>query len=579
MRGSVALAAVLALAQACAKGVSSPALKVPDVPADLVAVAGDGHVVLRWSASARAASYALYRSTARLADVVSSPFTDTGVTNGVTYFYVVTAVNAAGESAPSAIAIARPQAIPLPPTGLGAMAGYGQVSLSWIASARTTGYALHWSTGGATTRILLGDITAYVHTGLTNDTTYSYSVTALGPGGESAPSPQVSATPRAPLPAAPTGVAASAGDAQDTVSWNPVARANGYDLYWTTAPGVILSSSTQIAGVTSPYLHTGLTNGATYRYVVTAVNAAGQGPPSAEVHAQPLAAHDTWRTKAAMPTPRGYASTEVIDGIIYVFGGFAIVNQTPTALDAVEAYDVSTDTWSTKASLPLARYGAFSGAVGGVVYLLGGAGANGGNLNRIDAYDRSSDGWSGKAPMPDTRYWPASTAFNSRIFALGGGVNGGTPNSVSYDPAGPTWTSKAVMPALRYGAATAVVSGVVYVAGGLNGGYDNPGDVYAYDLAGDSWSTKASLPTARGYACGAQVSGTVYVFGGFPNGSGTALATAEAYDLGGDSWSAKTAMPTARVGPACAAVGGVVYVIGGNATLGAALGTVEAYIP
>lgn len=43
-----------------------------------------------------------------------------------------------------------------------------------------------------------------------------------------------------------------------------------FNIYWDTSPGVTKETGTKIANVTSPYDHTGLTNGTTYYYVVTA---------------------------------------------------------------------------------------------------------------------------------------------------------------------------------------------------------------------------------------------------------------------------------------------------------------------
>ncbi len=88
-------------------------------------------------------------------------------------------------------------------------------------------------------------------------------------------------------PSAPTDVSATAGNGQVTVSWSPVPGADGYHLYWGTAAGVTENSGTRIGNVTSPYVHTGLTNGTTYYYVVFAFNAATEGPLSQEVNAAP----------------------------------------------------------------------------------------------------------------------------------------------------------------------------------------------------------------------------------------------------------------------------------------------------
>jgi hypothetical protein len=92
------------------------------------------------------------------------------------------------------------------------------------------------------------------------------------------------------VPAAPGGVATTAGNGQARVAWGAVAGATAYNLYWSASAGVTKANGTKIAGVTSPYLQTGLTNGTVYHYVVTAVNGDGESAESIEVTAVPSAA-------------------------------------------------------------------------------------------------------------------------------------------------------------------------------------------------------------------------------------------------------------------------------------------------
>ncbi len=86
----------------------------PGAPSGLTATAGNQQVSLTWNASAGATSYNVKRATASGGPytTVSSPTatsqTDTGLTNGTIYYYVVSAVNATGESANSSQASATP---------------------------------------------------------------------------------------------------------------------------------------------------------------------------------------------------------------------------------------------------------------------------------------------------------------------------------------------------------------------------------------------------------------------------------------------------------------------------------------
>ena len=136
-----------------------------------------------------------------------------------------------------------------------------------------------------------GVSTTFTQEALIDGTTYFYIVTAVNGVGEGTPSAEVSATPVAAVavPASPAGVAAIAGDTQVTITWNPVAGATGYNIYWSIAPGVTIATGTKISGATSPYVQQALVNGTTYYYIVTAVNALGEGVASAQVSASPAA--------------------------------------------------------------------------------------------------------------------------------------------------------------------------------------------------------------------------------------------------------------------------------------------------
>jgi fibronectin type 3 domain-containing protein len=185
---------------------ATPVPPTPAIPTNLAAVAGNAQVSLSWSASSGATSYHIKRSTSsgaelQIAAPSSTGFTDTGVTNGTKYFYVVSAVSSAAESANSNEASARPAAplaAPATPTGLQATGGNAQVSLGWNASAGATGYHLKRATtagGPFTTTLASPAIASYTDAAVTNGTAYFYEVSAVNPAGESANSAQVSATP------------------------------------------------------------------------------------------------------------------------------------------------------------------------------------------------------------------------------------------------------------------------------------------------------------------------------------------------------------------------------------------------
>ena len=279
-------------------GGGNPSLQAPS---GLTATAGNAQVNLAWNASGGALAYYVKRATTsggpytQVATPSSTSYVDTAVSNGTKYFYVVSAYDSDGQSANSAEVSATPQVqAPAAPNGLQATAGNAQVSLSWNAVSGATSYHVKRSTAsGGEVQIAAPTSASFTDTGLTNGTKYFYVVSAVNGGGESANSTEVSATPAtAPQPpGAPTGLLATAGNAQVVLGWNAVSGATSYHVKRSTTNG---SGYAQIAAPTSAsFTDTGLTNGTTYYYVVSALNAAGEGANSAQASAKPSAPSNT----------------------------------------------------------------------------------------------------------------------------------------------------------------------------------------------------------------------------------------------------------------------------------------------
>jgi uncharacterized protein (DUF1800 family)/fibronectin type 3 domain-containing protein len=179
-------------------------------PANLVSSLAAGLATLRWDPLPDATSYRVFRSTTGtfdatpIATVVTPTFSEPGPAAGVTYSYRVAGRNAGGDGPASAVVTVTATAPPAAPTGVSAAAGDARATLAWSAMAGATTYNVYRGTvagGQSATPVAAGVVaTSVVDAGLTNGTTYFYRVTALGDGGESARSAEVSATPEAPAP-------------------------------------------------------------------------------------------------------------------------------------------------------------------------------------------------------------------------------------------------------------------------------------------------------------------------------------------------------------------------------------------
>jgi N-acetylneuraminic acid mutarotase len=222
-------------------------------------------------------------------------------------------------------------------------------------------------------------------------------------------------------------------------------------------------------------------------------------------------AADTWAFKAPMPTPLDSFGIAVYQNRIYCIGGG--VN---------EVYDPATDTWESKAPMTIARSYLQANVVNGKIYLIGGYvpdnsafGFSISNLNEV--YDPATDSWTTKAPMPIATGEYPSTVVDDKIY-ITGGLSSSPKSDLNqiYDPATGTWSQGALMPlGLRYGAA------------GATAGVNAPKRIYCfsefaewsgtqvYDPENDSWTFGARTPTSRLSFAVAVVNDILYAIGGY----------------------------------------------------------------
>ncbi|MDQ3880529.1 MAG: fibronectin type III domain-containing protein, partial [Chloroflexota bacterium] len=403
-RWALALAALLAcagssVADANPETRSSDRTLAPVAPTGLTASAGNGRVVLDWADSADSgiAGYNVYRGTSSPVNTGSTPlngstpisasaYTDTVVTNGTIYSYVVTAVAAGGALSPPSSEVSAMPDVPSPtiralpmqvnfqsqaaPIPSGYTADYGQNyanirgsgwvmpgthtplslvgngrdrnrpgieqrldtilhmqanSLATFSGVRQPGaWEIAIPNGSYRVVVSVGDAPngsgAYdsFHTidveGVrlidrfhsTSSSEYSrataqvtvadgrLTLDASGGSNTKINYLEVFGTGASdPAPSAPTAVAAAAGDAQATVTWNPNTEPDlaGYNIYRGTSLPVPTTSplNGQSLLTVTNYVDEGLANGTTYYYVVEAVDVGGNRTAATPVSATPIA--------------------------------------------------------------------------------------------------------------------------------------------------------------------------------------------------------------------------------------------------------------------------------------------------
>ena len=283
---------------------------VPDAPTGVGAIAGDRSVSVTWSPPGFDGGSAVTGYTATATDQTnpgnpqetcqgtdpSDQCTVSGLTNGDSYVVTVTATNAVGTGSAASSAPVVPAAVPGRPSGVTAAPGDASALVSWTAPSSNgstiTGYTVTAadqtnSSNGSQTCQGSDPSDSCTVSGLTNGDSYTFTVTATNGAGSSAPSDPSAAVVPYTTPDAPSDVVASPGDTTASVTWSPPdfdggSTIMGYTVTATDQTNALNGAKTcQGSDPSDTCTVTGLTDGDSYTFTVTASNAAGGGPSSA----------------------------------------------------------------------------------------------------------------------------------------------------------------------------------------------------------------------------------------------------------------------------------------------------------
>jgi N-acetylneuraminic acid mutarotase len=277
-----------------------------------------------------------------------------------------------------------------------------------------------------------------------------------------------------------------------------------------------------------------------------------------------------WKTLSAMPTPRHDFGLVECNNLLYAVGGY-----NADGVATVEAYDPSSDKWTTKAPMLTARAYLVVASVSNKIYAIGGL--TGADLNHVtyikatEEYDPATNTWTEKSPIPISatpvnsvlgNFFMAGAALNGKIYVATGGSGENLPTYI-YDPTTDTWsTGKSISKFNLQPYYATAANNSLYV---MNGN-----DFLQYQPATDEWS-ELPLPLTSVIGsiygtCLASDNSNVYAAGGVANLVDAAVNSddAETYDVAHSSWSEDSSLLKERTAAAATVYNNNLYIVGGG---------------
>ena len=277
--------------------------------------------------------------------------------------------------------------------------------------------------------------------------------------------------------------------------------------------------------------------------------------PTATLPPSPTPTPTIWHEMAKMPTARSEMSAGVIDGRIYVPGGWGNGYDQSIAL---EMYDPATDSWTQLADLPFHVNHHATAVYNNALYVFG-------PDDIALRYDPAADSWAELAPMPENRWAGAAATLGDYIYFLGG--SGSSSDLLRYDPAGDSWTRLAPLLQAREHTQAVALDGNLYALGGR---WDRAlNSVERYDPATDTWTRVPSMNQPRSGFGAAVWDGKIVVAGGELLAPLAIIDTIEIFDPAQNRWEmADVTMPVPLHGLPIAIIKADLYLLGGSGLAG-----------
>lgn len=194
-----------------------------------------------------------------------------------------------------------------------------------------------------------------------------------------------------------------------------------------------------------------------------------------------------WTPREGMSIPRGGLVAAAVNGTIYAIGGYT---NGGAAVASAEGFDPAANHWTPRAPMSSARSNMAAAVIGDTIYVVGGTDGTGADAlipRKVEAYNTSTNSWSTRTPMATARTSPTAAAVNGTLYVIGGD---GVGSVEAYNPNTDTWTSRASMPGGGGSFRTVALNGLIYAVGG------SPVTTKVYNPALNSWLTLPTPPQA-----------------------------------------------------------------------------------
>ena len=265
----------------------------------------------------------------------------------------------------------------------------------------------------------------------------------------------------------------------------------------------------------------------------------------------------TWTAVARPDIGRSEGMGAVVNGKLYLFGGYVDTTYRPT--NRGDVYNPATNTWTQVADLPFGVSHMGTVALGDSIYFASGYPATATNqtfsTTAVWRYDTVGNRFSNLPNLPAARGGGALVAVGRALHFVGGSDSARRDAAqhwrLDLDNLTAGWVARAPLPVATNHVAGVALDGKVYIIGGQqnqDAAAIQRGEVQVYDPATNQWSARAPLPLARSHITSSTLvrNGQIIVLGGIGPGN-SVIKRVDGYNPVTNTWTPLTSLPANRL--------------------------------